>query len=241
MITGSTLKRRITFNRPTDGIGFTHSVSTSICADRNGARPSGGHSNTFPSDPFKAADFADFEVKIGEDSIQSFQMHYADIQYLLDAELYIAHSPEVQRCLRQLNGHKYASLDASNADMDEEVYGSRTPASEKHAYPDIPLYAQFRRKFQSQFLEKWNTLATHPTNLQFTTSLDGVPSPFLLAVASASVTEVVFPMSQPIISLEPIDDSIERMISLYDPYTGEERPDVDLTPGPMLDCRGKRS
>lgn len=183
--------------------------------------------------PFKATNFADFEIVIGKDTIQDFQMHYADLQSFLNVQLNVAYPPEVQRCLRESNGDEDASPNASDADMIEEgLWEAYIPVGE----PRIPYYPAtyaVSATIPITILSAKKYAISPPSEPPVHyLSPDGVPSPVLFAVAPASINEVVFPMSQPVISVEPINNTIERMLSScnsYNLYAGEERPDIDPT------------
>lgn len=166
----------------------------------------------------KDTPFVQFEVAVKENTMQSFDAHYASSRSFLDLTLYVAYPAEVQRCIRHMRGEDESMADASDpitADLarEEGMWDSYTALGKPPSYPQMTysLTAKIPIAVIGSNQLAARDSATLPVHYL---ASDSTPSPVLLTATPSSFDNIAFPLSQPVISVEPVEGTIQRMLSI---------------------------
>ena len=172
------------------------------------------HRCTFGEDDFQRMDTASsqvagFRLKIDENVVPNFQMHYTDIESFIKVSVDIPYPLAVQTCLHP----QQDAPPASDAEQAEELmWDIYTPVGQSSRY-SIPTY-QLSTKIPITILGDRKPSTNTPSALpRHYLDPEGTPSPVLLAAAPASLAEVSYPMAHPTISAKPVEEIARRMLA----------------------------
>lgn len=151
-----------------------------------------------------------FRIKIEQDVVPNFQMHYTDVETFLQVSIDIPYPLDVRTCL---DPSQRDAPPASDADLvEEQMWDEYTPIGQsvEDQLATYQLTARIPITILSDRKLSVNTPSEPPRHYL---DPEGAPSPILLAEAPSSIAEVVFPMSHPTISAKSVEDTARRILT----------------------------
>ena len=175
--------------------------------------------------------YLDFEWKFSEDAIRNFDAYYATSVTSLDINLYVSYPP-AEGCV--FGDEDKEPVENTNQ-YEEGLWDDSTPVGQSLKEPDYrpkPLSPTQRlvAKIPITLIGAQRLDPSGPPPIHYLTS--GVASPVILTSPPSSYKDVVFPVSQPIITPEPTENTISRLLS---PPVGEIRESIQVPRDPSQD------
>jgi len=151
--------------------------------------------------------YLDFELKVSEDAVRNFHAYYATSVTSLVITLDVPY-PLAQGCV--FGGEDEEPIDDANH-YKEGLWDDCTPIGQSHKGPGYAL-TQLVAEIPITLIGAQRLNPGSPPPVHYLTP--GVASPVILASSPhSSYKDVVFPVSQPIITPEPTENTASRLLS----------------------------
>jgi len=159
----------------------------------------------------------DFEVKVPNDIIRNFRTYYATFETSLVIELGFSHPEEMRGCMPAF------ATETNDADeFEHRLWHPDYPLDHPHVVYDelfLPLVARIPITVVGDESSEADAFS-NSFPVDYLTS--GTPSPLVLARSPSSGENIVFPVLSPVITPEPIANTTQRMLSMYNELSWEE-------------------
>ncbi|KAF7979331.1 hypothetical protein HWV62_42745 [Athelia sp. TMB] len=189
-------------------------ISTSSCR-YNYIFGTEDHRCSFRKDDFKRLDTASFQVvgfhlKVDENVVPNFQMHYTDVESFIKITVDIPFPLAVQTCL---NPQQDAPPTSDAEQAEELMWDTYSPVGRSALYDLLTYEYQLSARIPITILPDGKFSTDTPSEPpRHYLDPEGTPSPVLLTAAPASLAEVAFPMAHPTISAKSVEEIAQRML-----------------------------
>ena len=213
---------------------YDREVSTSSCQYDHifgsGCTWDGYWGSSYPDGTLsQGKQYLDFELKVPEDTIRDFRTYYVTSNTSLVINLDVVYPPPVRRCIfGDQDEEEDVELVGETDQHEEDLWDENTPVGQPHKAGDYELEV-VRMEIPATHRSTQTLSAKIPIMLIGTHHLDASPpsssppvhyltpgaaSPLILASPPSSWEDVVFPVLQPIITPEPIENTTARLLPL---------------------------
>jgi len=180
--------------------------------------------------------YLEFEVRISEDTMRSFRTYYVSYEASLVIKLCVAYPPVVECCM--LRDSAQELIESVNR-YEEELWHKSIPVRQPHKAQECTTAQTLVAKIPITIIGTQHLDAGRlSTSLPIHYLAPDATSPLILA-ASPQDHDVVFPLSQPVITHEPIENTTLRLLS--PPSRSRNPPGFrDYTPGTYVGLLWKK-
>jgi len=164
----------------------------------------------------------DFEINVFEDMFRDFSAYYVTFKTFFVVHLHVAYPPEIRRCMFGEESVEEEPFDDADQ-YEESLWDEYTPVGQPRSAHRRLATHTLVAKIPITLVGAQHSdasLLSSPPPVHYLTP--GVASPIILAGSPSTPTDIVFPISQPITTPEPLENTTSRMLS---------------PPGGYMECR----